>query len=107
MAVFCSEDCKIEKTEIKIKLGEYEEFILKGNVIKEAGWTKYDEYSKNDKFLPKLNIGDSVNIDFKLKEKKNSEKSILYSCMLLELHAYVICLRCLVIIMLYDYDFIS
>ena len=65
-------DCKIEKTEIKIKLGEYEEFILKGNVIKEAGWTKYDEYSKNDKFLPKLNIGDSVNIDFKLKEKKTT-----------------------------------
>ncbi len=32
-AVFASEDCKIEKTEIKIKLGDLEEFILICNVI--------------------------------------------------------------------------
>ena len=45
-AVFSSEECKIEKTEIKIKLGDLEEFILKGNVIIEKGWTKYDEYNR-------------------------------------------------------------
>ena len=72
VAVFCSEECKIEKTEIEIKLGNKETFILKGNVITEKGWTKYDEYNKNDKLLPNLNIGDTVNIDFKLKEKKTS-----------------------------------
>ena len=71
-AVFCSEDCKIEKTEIKIKLGNLEEFILKGNVIIEKGWTMYDEAGKNDKLLPNLNINDIVNIDFKPKEKKKS-----------------------------------
>ena len=71
-AVFSLEDCKIEKTEIKIKLGELEEFTLKGNVIIEKGWTKYDEYSKNDKVLPNLNVGDIVNINFKPKEKKKS-----------------------------------
>ena len=71
-AVFASEDCIIEKTEIKIKLGDLEEFILKGNVIVEKGWTKYDEYGKNDKVLPKLEIGDTLNIDFKPKEKKKS-----------------------------------
>lgn len=71
-AVFCEEDCKIEKTEIKIKLGDLEEFILKGNVIIEKGWTKYDESSKNDKILPNLNIGDIVNINFVPKEKKKS-----------------------------------
>ena len=71
-AVFCSEDCKIEKTEIKIKLGSKEEFTLKGNVIIEKGWTVYDEASKNDKVLPNLNINDIVNIDFKPKEKKKS-----------------------------------
>lgn len=72
VAVFCEEDCKIEKTEIKIKLGDREEFTLKGNVIIEKGWTKYDESSKNDKVLPNLNIGDIVNINFKPKEKKKS-----------------------------------
>lgn len=72
VAVFCEEECKIEKTEIKIKLGDKEEFILKGNVILEKGWTKYDEYSKNDKVLPNLNVGDEVNIKFVPKEKKKS-----------------------------------
>ena len=71
-AVFSLEDCKIEKTEIKIKLGDLEEFTLKGNVIIEKGWTKYDESSKNDKILPNLNIGDIVNIKFEPKEKKKS-----------------------------------
>ena len=72
VAVFSSEDCKIEKTEIKIKLGSLEEFTLKGNVIIEKGWTKYDEYNKSDKVLPNLNKGDIVNIKFEPKEKKKS-----------------------------------
>ena len=71
-AVFCEEECKIEKTEIKIKLGNIEEFTLKGNVIIEKGWTKYDEYNKNDKVLPNLNIGDEININFEPKEKKKT-----------------------------------
>lgn len=72
IAVFCSEECKIEKTEITIKLGDLEQFILKGTVIKEKGFTKYDEYTKNDKILPNLNINDRVNINFKIKEKKTT-----------------------------------
>ncbi len=71
-AVFAKEDCKIEKTEITIKLGDKEEFSLKGTVILEKGWTKYDFYNKNDKVLPNLNINDEVNINFKPKEKKTS-----------------------------------
>lgn len=72
VAVFCEEECKVEKTEITIKVGDLEEFVLKGTVIQEPGWTKYDEYSKNDKILPNLNIGDEVNINFKPKEKKTT-----------------------------------
>lgn len=72
LAVFCEEDCKIEKSEIKVNLGDLEEFVLKGNVIVQKGWTKYDDYNKNDKVLPSLNIGDEVNINFKPKEKKKS-----------------------------------
>lgn len=72
IAVFCSDECKIEKTEIKIKVGDLEEFVLKGNVITQKGWTKYDEYSKNDKILPNLNINDEININFEPKEKKKT-----------------------------------
>lgn len=72
VAVFCANDCKIEKSEIKVALGDEEEFILKGNVIVEKGWTKYDEYNKNDKVLPSLNKGDEFSVNFEVKEKKTS-----------------------------------
>jgi len=72
VAVFCSEDCVTQKSEIKIKVGEFEEFTLKGTVIVEPGWTKYDDYNKKDKILPNLSIGDPVNIDFKPTEKETS-----------------------------------
>ncbi len=72
VAVFCSDDCKVEKTEIKISVGDYEDFILKGMIIKEPGWTKFDSPSSKDKILPNLNIGDKVNTLFKLKEKETT-----------------------------------
>ena len=72
VAVFCSEECKVEKTEIKISVGEYEDFILKGNIIKEAGWTRFEEASAKDKILPDLNVGEKVNTLFKLKEKETT-----------------------------------
>ncbi len=71
-AVFCKEDCIIEKAEIKIDLEGLEEFSLKGNVIIQAGWTKYDAYSKKDKMLPPLSKGDVINIDFKPVEKETN-----------------------------------
>ena len=72
VAVFCSEDCVAKKTEITIKLGSYAEFILKGMVIVEPGWTKYDDYNRKDKILPNLEIGDLVNVDFKPVEKMST-----------------------------------
>ena len=72
VAVFCSEDSVAEKSEIKIKVGELEEFVLKGTVILEPGWTKYDDYNSKDKLLPKLEVGESVNISFKPQEKKTT-----------------------------------
>ena len=70
VAIFCSEDCVVEKTEIVINVGGFEDFTLKGNVIVEPGWTKYDDYSKKDKVLPLLEKGDEVNILFKPTEKE-------------------------------------
>jgi len=71
-AVFCAEDCVVDKTEIKIQVGEYEEFTLKGTVIVEKGWTKYDDYNTKDKILPPLSKGDTVNILFAPVEKETS-----------------------------------
>ena len=71
-AVFCSEDCIAEKNEIKIKVGGREEFTLKGTVIVQKGWTKYDDCTKKDKILPPLEIGDEINTDFKPCEKETS-----------------------------------
>ena len=72
VAVFCAEDCVAQKSEIKIKVGELEEFSLKGTVILEPGWTKYDDYSSKDKILPKLEVGEAVNIDFRPDEKQTT-----------------------------------
>lgn len=71
-AVFCSEDCVVDKTEITIDVGGLESFVLKGTVILEKGWTKYDENDKKDRILPKLAKGDKVNILFKPTEKETS-----------------------------------
>ena len=64
VAVFCAEECVAEKSEIVIDLGGLEEFSLKGTVILEKGWTKYDDFTQKDKILPKLAVGDTVNVDF-------------------------------------------
>lgn len=72
VAVFCSEECIAEKSEIKIKVGELEEFSLKGTVMLEPGWTKYDDYTQKDKILPKLSVGDRVNINFTPAEKQTT-----------------------------------
>ena len=72
VAVFCSEDCLVSRTEITIDVGTLERFTLKGMVMLEKGWTKFDDYTQKDKVLPALNKGDVVNIDFKPVEKETS-----------------------------------
>ena len=71
-AVFCAEDCVADKTEMTVSVGEYEDFTLKGTVILEKGWMKYDDSSVKDKILPPLKKGDAVNIDFKPTEKETT-----------------------------------
>ncbi len=71
-AVFCENECIVEKTEITVSVGEYEDFTLKGTVIKEPGWTAIDTYTRKDKILPPLEKGDRVNIDFKPVEKETN-----------------------------------
>ncbi len=71
-AVFCGEDCLAQKTEITVAVGDKEEFVLKGTVIVQAGWTKYDDYTQKDKLLPPLEKGQQINIDFKPCERETA-----------------------------------
>ena len=72
VAVFCSEECIIQRSEIKIGVSDIEEFTLKGTVILEPGWTRFEEYSQKDKILPNLEKGDRVNINFVPQEKETA-----------------------------------
>ena len=72
VANFCSEECKVEKSEITVKVGDVETFTLKGTVLVEPGWTKYDDYTRRDKILPNLSVGDKVNIRFAPEEKETT-----------------------------------
>lgn len=72
IAVFCAEDCLVEKIEITISVGDLEEFALKGMAIKEKGWMKYDDSTQKDKILPDLKKGDEVNIRFIPNEKETT-----------------------------------
>ena len=72
VAVFCSEDCLTEKTEMTVNLGGKEDYSLKGTVVISPGWTKYDGYERKDKTLPNLKKGDKVNVDFHPEEKQTT-----------------------------------
>lgn len=72
VAVFCAEECVCRKSEIVVAVGDLEEFVLKGTVILEKGWTRFDEAEKKDKILPDLKEGDRVNTRFIPAEKKTS-----------------------------------
>ena len=72
VAVFCAQDCLAERTEITVKVGNFEEFSLKGTVILEPGWMKYDDGGAKDKVLPRLEKGDKVNHIFKPTEKETT-----------------------------------
>ena len=72
VAVFCAEECIVSRTEISIAVGEEEAFTLKGMVMLEKGWTKYDDFSQKDKTLPALSKGDRVVTCFKPTEKETS-----------------------------------
>lgn len=71
-AVFCTEECVVERSEITIAVGDYESFTLKGTVMLEKGWTKYDDCSLRDRLLPRLAEGDAVNIRFAPVEKETA-----------------------------------
>lgn len=75
VAVFCAEPCEVDRSTIVISVGEYEDFTLTGDIMVKKGWTEFDTYTKKDKALPALSIGDRVNTDFKPVEKQTEPPS--------------------------------
>ena len=71
LAVFCSEPCKVAHTTLTITAGS-ETFRLTGDVFLQRGWMQYDDPGRSDKTLPNLRIGDTVNTDFRVIEKKTT-----------------------------------
>ena len=71
-AVFCAVPCLADKTEITVKVGDLEEFVLKGTIVKQKGFMQYDDGGVSDKMLPPLEKGDTVNINFKPVEKETT-----------------------------------
>lgn len=71
-AVFCEQECIAQKTEIKINVGNLEDFTLKGTIIAQKGWTKFDDYTKKDKILPNLEKGSEFEVNFEPLEKETT-----------------------------------
>ncbi len=72
VAVFCAEECRVQRTDLTVDVGALERFTLHGTVMLKPGWTKYDDYTAKDKILPDLHPGDSLRIDFKPVEKETT-----------------------------------
>ncbi len=72
LAVFCSEKCLCQKTQLVLQTGELEEFTLKGTVILQKGWMRFDDSTRNDKILPELAVGDVIPTAFAPREKETS-----------------------------------
>ncbi len=72
VAVFCAEPCRIERSELRIAVGDREEFVIKGTAILEPGWTRFDDYTKKDKLLPKLEVGQVITTAFAPVEKETT-----------------------------------
>ena len=72
VSVFCEEDCIAQKTEIVIDVGGYEQFTLRGIMIVQRGFLRFDDSERKDKILPPLEKGDEVNINFNPVEKQTS-----------------------------------
>lgn len=65
---FVKEECILSETAMTIKVAE-EEFKLKGSVIKQSGFLKYEPKEFKDK-LPNLKLNDEFEVEFKEIEKK-------------------------------------
>lgn len=58
-AVFCKEDCILDKTKVVIRAGNGELFTLNGSVVRQQGFLKYEPSNKN-KEIPAFEQGETL-----------------------------------------------
>lgn len=63
-AVFCKDECIVNKTTATIEVDKIEVFKVTGEVLLEEGWSKYEPVTIENP-LPPLTIGEEVKTDFK------------------------------------------
>jgi len=68
---FLIEETLIDRTIMTIKVGDLT-FELKGEVIKQEGFLKYEPIASKENTLPKVNINDEITIKFEAIEKKTT-----------------------------------
>lgn len=62
-AVFCEEDCILDKTKVVIRAGNGEQFTLNGSVVRQRGFLKYEPSNKN-KEIPAFEQGEKIPPEF-------------------------------------------
>lgn len=70
-AVFCSEDCILEKTKVTFKAGTGKTFTLSGTVVKQKGYLQYDGTPKG-KEIPAFTEGEQIVPHFVTQEGKTA-----------------------------------
>ena len=70
-AAFCEEPCLYNETEMIISCNG-EDFKVKGSVLIQEGWQRFEAVSKKEKTIPGFQKGDSVPVDFKPVEKETT-----------------------------------
>lgn len=71
-AVFCAEDCIIEKTSVTFTAGTNEKFHLNGAFVRQKGYLAYEPGAAREKEIPRFQKGDHVTAKFKPVEKHTS-----------------------------------
>ena len=74
LAVFCKEDCEVDKSTMEITCGD-KIFKIHGSILINEGFLKYEQRNMKDSYLPQLNVGDEVNINFQPVEEKTAPPS--------------------------------
>lgn len=72
LAVFSEDSCLVDRTTCVISIGNYEEFTVRADIVKQKGWMQYESNDRKDKFLPELKPGDAIKVKFMPVEKETS-----------------------------------
>lgn len=74
LAVFCGEDCEVDKSTMEIKIGT-DIFKIYGSIVVKKGFLKYERKNMKDTNLPALSIGEEINIHFQPVEEETKPPS--------------------------------